>query len=172
MQTASLPNPGSGKPWYAHRWPWLLALGPTAVVVAGSYTAWLAAKGQDALVVDDYYKQGKAINLDLSRDRAASALGMSTHLAYDPAAGRLAGTLARAGQPGTDAIRLRLVHSTQPGKDLNFLLQPDADGQFSVALPMLEMAHWQVLMESGDGKWRLNGRWAWPQQRTVDIKAD
>jgi hypothetical protein len=65
----------NAKPWYAQRWPWLLMLGPVLVILAGSYTCWLAFSRQDALVVDDYYKQGRAINQDLRRDRVATAMG-------------------------------------------------------------------------------------------------
>jgi len=63
-------------PWYKHRWPWLLMLGPFVVLVAGFVTMWISFSGADALVVDDYYKQGKAINQDLRRDRVASTLGL------------------------------------------------------------------------------------------------
>ena len=66
-------------PWWRQRWPWLLMAGPAIVIVAGVYTGYLAFTRQDALVVGDYYKQGKAINQDLRRDRAATALGLALH---------------------------------------------------------------------------------------------
>ena len=47
-------------PWYQHRWPWLLMAGPFIVIIAGFITMWISFSGADALVVDDYYKQGKA----------------------------------------------------------------------------------------------------------------
>jgi hypothetical protein len=43
-------------------------LGPSTVLAGGAFVAWLAIGHPDALVVDDYYKQGKAINQDLRRD--------------------------------------------------------------------------------------------------------
>ncbi len=39
------------QPWWRHRWPWLLMAGPFLVVLAGSYTAYLAYTREDALVV-------------------------------------------------------------------------------------------------------------------------
>ncbi|MFD2271608.1 hypothetical protein ACFS07_11740 [Undibacterium arcticum] len=39
-------------------------------------------------------------------------------------------------------------------------------------MPMLERARWQVLVESERRDWRLIGIWKWPQQQTIDIKAD
>lgn len=160
------------KPWYAHRWPWFLMLGPFIVILAGSYTMWLAFTRQDALVVADYYVEGKAINQDLRRDRAATALGLTSTLRYDPAAGKLVGTLNSFGLPVTGKIKLHLVHSTQPEKDINLEAQPTAQGEFSLALPMLEKTRWQVLMENEARTWRLSGIWSWPQQQHIAIAAD
>ena len=57
--------------------PWLLISLPASAVVAGFITLWLAATTNNSLVVDDYYKEGKAINLQLARDRVASQMGLS-----------------------------------------------------------------------------------------------
>ena len=58
-------------PWYREPWPWILISGPAIVVVAGFYTLYLAVVGADPLVVDNYYKEGLAINRVLERDQAA-----------------------------------------------------------------------------------------------------
>ena len=55
------------EPWYRHRWPWLLMLGPFVVIVAAAITVYLAVISNDGLVDDDYYKQGLAINQTLAR---------------------------------------------------------------------------------------------------------
>ncbi len=162
----------STKPWYAHRWPWLLMLGPFIVLVAGSYTGWLAFSRPDALVVSDYYKQGKAINQDLRRDRAAANLGLHFNLRYDPALGRLSGNIDSFNRPRAGKYLLHLVHSTLPEKDILLPVQANEDGVFNIALPMLESSRWQVLLENERRDWRLNGSWSWPQQQTIQINAD
>jgi hypothetical protein len=154
--------------WYRHRWPWLLMAGPAAVLVAGFITMWISFSGADALVVDDYYKQGKAINQDLRRDQAAAALGLSASVSYDAAGGVLSGQLA--GAPNVRAVKLLLVHPTVPAKDLRFSVQLSRSGMFSVALPLLERAHWQVQMEDTGRDWRLHGNWSWPEQRSIHIQ--
>ncbi|CDG86028.1 FixH family protein [Janthinobacterium agaricidamnosum] len=159
-------------PWYRHRWPWLLMLGPFIVVLAGCYTGWLAFSHQDALVVGDYYKQGKAINQDLRRDRAASALGMATSVTYDAASGRLRGAVSSHGQPYAAAIRLHLAHATLPQQDIRLDVLPDAAGSFSAPLAMLERSRWQVQVENTARDWRLDGSWIWPAQRSVMLRAD
>jgi len=165
------------RPWWEHRWPWLLMLGPFLVLLGASYTGWLAFSHQDALVVGDYYKKGKAINQDLRRDRAASALGLAATLRYDAARGILTGKIDSANEAPQQRLALRLAHATQPAKDIAVDVQADADGVFGVALPMLERTRWQVLIESGEADaalrtWRLEGSWHWPVQREVVLRAD
>ena len=68
------------KPWYKEPWPWLLAIMPLTAVIAGGFTVWFAVTSSDGLVVDDYYKQGKAINQTKERDRQAQLLGIRAQL--------------------------------------------------------------------------------------------
>jgi hypothetical protein len=154
------------RPWYTHRWPWLLMLGPATVLAGGGYVAWLAAGHPDALVVDDYYKQGKAINQDLRRDRAATKLGLALQAQYDPRAGTLSGRLAGQAAPFT----IYLAHPTLPQRDLRVFVKPAADGSFGVALPALERTHWQVVVEGALRDWRLAR--GWDGVRTLEIVAD
>lgn len=156
--------------WYRHRWPWLLMAGPVFAMVAGGYTGWLAFSHQDALVVGDYYKKGKAINQDLRRDRAAAALGLAVDLRYDAAQGALRGHMAGASTAlARQTLTVRLSHATLPEHDLVLLAQPDENGNFSVALPMLERSRWQVVIEGERRDWRLEGEWLWPAQRAVRV---
>lgn len=159
-------------PWYAQRWPWLLMLGPALVIVAGAFTSYLAYTRQDAMVVDDYYQKGKAINQDLRRDRVASAMGLSFAAHYDAAAGMLRGEVRSFGKPVTTPLHITLAHSTLPEKDLALEAAPDAQGHFAVALPMLERARWQVGVEGGRRDWRLASEWLWPAQQSLKIDAD
>ena len=173
MQAISLHGQApQAAPWYRHRWPWLLMLGPVVVVIAGVFTGWLAWTRQDAMVVDDYYKQGKAINHDLRRDRAASLLGMGFHMRYDDATHTLSGTLTRAGKGAAMPIRLHLTHATQPQKDVHLEVQPDANGHFQMRVPALQRTRWNVLVESALRDWRLAGAWHWPVAATLSLEAD
>jgi uncharacterized protein len=172
MQAAAMPKMSEQQPWYKHRWPWLLMLGPAVVVVAGIYTTYLAVSQQDALVVDDYYKQGKAINQDLSRDRKAAAMGLDASLRYDPASGKLVGTINSHKQPFSGKLHVSLVHSTQPMKDLKLETTADQQGRFAVGVPLLDIARWNVVVEGEQRDWRLAGEWMWPQQKQVDMQAD
>ena len=172
MQTATPSKLHTAAPWYSQRWPWLLMLGPAIVVIAGVFTGYLAYTRQDAMVVDDYYKRGKAINQDLRRDRVASAQRLSMVLGYDAQAHAVKGELASFGRPVTAPFRIQLAHSTQPEKDITLAAYPDAQGRFSVPLPALEQARWQVNVEGGKRDWRLAAEWRFPAQQSVTITAD
>ncbi len=67
-------------PWYRQLWPWLLISGPAAVLVAGAVTTWIAFASADGPVVEDYYKQGMAVNKVLAREERAAQLGLSVDL--------------------------------------------------------------------------------------------
>lgn len=159
------------KPWYKQRWPWLLMIGPAWVIVGGIIMTYLALGTPDALVVDDYYKRGKAINQDLRRDEAAARLQLAFDANYSPARATLDGSVSQAGKPLASALHLQLVHSTQPEKDLKLEVRSGPDGRFSVPLPELERARWSVLVEGPERDWRLSGEWKWPEQRAVSLKA-
>ena len=60
------------KPWYRHPIPWLLFAGPLIVVAASFITLKIALNNNSDVVSDDYYKDGKHINLQLDRDREAA----------------------------------------------------------------------------------------------------
>jgi len=169
-QSAKLQAPVA--PWYKHRWPWLLMIGPGLSVVVGSFMGYVAFTQPDALVVGDYYKQGKAINQDLRRDTVASDLAMDASLAYDVAQSRITGSVHSFGKAYRQPLLLHLAHATLPEKDIRLMVRPDADGHFSVSLPMLERSRWQVLVEDQQRVWRLSGIWTWPAQRDITIRAD
>jgi hypothetical protein len=164
--------PTAATPWYAQRWPWLLMLGPATVLAGGAYVTTLALGHPDAMVVDDYYKQGKAINQDLRREHVAASLGLSVHLRYVPAAGRLEGSIEGTGKPFTAPFALRFAHPTLPQKDIQLMVKPDDTGRFVVALPALEATHWQVVVEGALRDWKMSESWDWKKQGQVEVSAD
>lgn len=151
------------RPWYRHRSPWLLMLGPAVVVVAGLYTAWLAIDTDDGLVVEDYYREGKTINRVLKREEEAHRLGLAAEVRLE-AAGHLARVRlqASAGVALPERIELRFSHPTRAGFDQTVVLNHEADGSYVGTLQPPGVANWYVLVEDTAGAWRLSGRWQSP----------
>ncbi len=140
--------------------------------MAGVITGVLAYQRQDAMVVDDYYKRGKTINMDLRRDRVASAMRLALEARYDPAARVVRGNLSSFGKGYRAPFRIALAHATQPEKDIALAVTPDQNGNFSAPLAHLEAGRWQVVVESGGREWRLATQWRWPLQGAIALHAD
>jgi uncharacterized protein len=149
------------KPWYREPWPWLLMSGPAIVVVAGIFTAYLAVRSQDGLVVDDYYKQGLAVNKDLSRDIAAKTAGYSAEAIIDASMGRVTLTLQRSPANLKD-MTLTLSRATVSGRDQRISLQRanQHNGESTFigtlkSLEPLESGKWYVTVDDPSHSWRL-----------------
>ncbi len=104
------------KPWYREPWPWIIMSGPAIVVVAGIATGIIAARGFDGPTAADYYKEGLAIDRDLSRAQKGAELKVEGWAHFegindgDAVRVRLA---SAAPMPPEPALQVRLVH---PGK--------------------------------------------------------
>ncbi len=88
------------RPWYRQPWPWFVISLPLTAVIAGLVTFYLAARGWDGPVTQDYYKQGLAINAEITRAARARELDITAEISL-------------AGLAGGDRVRVELV-SVQP----------------------------------------------------------
>jgi hypothetical protein len=149
------PNKLRTQPWYREPWPWILMAGPATVVVAGLVTAWLAVRSDDGLVLDDYYKEGLAINKTLGRSDAAERLGIRAELFLVDGRARVLLGVATGG-----ALSLQLAHPTRAGMDQSVKLAMVGPGVYEGQLRPLQAGRWHVVLEQGD--WRLTGDWTLP----------
>ncbi len=156
-------------PWYRQFWPWFVWLLPASAVVAGLTTVGIAFTHQDSLVVDDYYKEGLAINQDLRRDQVAKELEIKADVNIDTAGGLIAVTMHGSGTERLPAVRLRLVHPTRARHDVDMMLTAGADGNFQGKLGQLLPGNWHVLIEPPDAQWRLRGRLLVPEHHHVTL---
>jgi hypothetical protein len=145
-------------PWYREPWPWLLIAPPAASIVLGLVMWTLAARTDDGLVVDDYYKQGLAINQILDRDARAAALGVRGVVAFDPGHTRVRLQLAVGGEPPS-RVTLRLVHPTRAGEDQTVLLAASQHGVLEGTLRPPAPGRWRVVIENSSAGWRVSGEW-------------
>lgn len=166
-----LPN-GSEKPWYRHSGPWLLMAGPFIVVLAGLATAWIAAHNADELVADDYYKRGKAVNMDLKRDTAASQMQLTADLFMSDDHRHL--RLQIKGHPGFKSpaqLKLKLIHPTKMELDQDALLQQQSGGMYEAELKTAVDGRRHVSIEDLDNQWRLTTTWRINQENAISITA-
>lgn len=156
-------------PWYREPWPWLLMSGPATVVVAGLVTAWLAVVHEDALVVDDYYKQGLAINRTLAKQETAARLGMVADLQFSDDGSAVRVFVTGTTQPPRQ-IALRLAHATRAQFDQSVVLERTEGGWYEARLSAVESGRWTVLLEDSANGWRLGGEWHPATQRSIRLE--
>ncbi len=157
------------RPWYREPLVWLLIAFPLAAVIGGIATYVIADRTHDGLVVDDYYKKGKEINMSLARDQAAAQLGLRGELRLDAAAREVVVVLAaRGGQPLPAVVTLRWLHATRGGFDLNQELRRQPGGGYRADFPELAPGHWYAQLEAQD--WRLQGSLRVPAETRLTLK--
>ena len=97
-------------PWYKQFWPWFLIAVPIITLIMGGVLLKLAISTEDSLVVDDYYKEGKAINATLDKEIMARKRNITTELTVND--GRIALKFhSGIPQEGT-ALKLSFYHVT------------------------------------------------------------
>ncbi|GGY03417.1 FixH family protein [Paludibacterium paludis] len=158
------------KPWYRHRWPWLLMIGPLASIAVGAAFLRAAIVTDDGLVVDDYYKRGKEINMELKRDHMADSLKIAGHAEFS-ADMRSVRVEVSAEKPLPDTLSLSLVHPTQDDYDIiSVLTRVDGNVYQGVLAPITHPArHWYVLLEDPAKTWRRQGEWVPSGGRRVKL---
>lgn len=156
-------------PWYREPWPWLIIGLLSVTFVWGSYRIYYAFKVQDSVVVDDYYKNGKSINQDLTRDQNAREQGISASLLIDELLGEVRVEVQGQLQHWPDTLQLRLLSPVFADRDATVSLRRSVSkdseviyvgqldrgvsGRTYVQLETLDTLIPEVGYETG---WRLN----------------
>lgn len=145
------------QPWYRNPMVWMVIALPATAVVASLITVYIAVANQDSLVVDDYYKEGQAINQELGRDRKSADLGLSALVDVNAETGEVLVTLSsKVSVKLTEEITFKLIHRTLSGEDQTTTLnriegKPDYRGY--IKPPVIE-GRWTIQIIA-DESWRL-----------------
>ncbi len=156
-------NQNSVPPWYKQFWPWFLLSIPVASVILSMLMISLAITRPHSMVSDDYYKDGLAINQDLSKDTAAIRLNISASAHTDHESKQqqvlLSGLL-----PDTnyDYLLLKLEHPTLPVEDKLFQLIPSETHHYSNYIDESIEGKRYVTLTPADDSWRLTGEVEFP----------
>lgn len=147
---------GPARPWYREPLMWFVVAVPALTVAGGLVTLVLATLGRDAVVRDDYRREGLAIYADPARDQAAMAAGARATLSFDAGARRLraAVSLERGALPGS--LLVLLSHATRAEFDRMIALTP-VDGGYQGEFDPLPGGRWHVEVTPPGRGWRLRG---------------
>ncbi len=144
------------EPWYRQGWPWLLISLPASAVVGGIITIVLAVNSPNALVVDDYYKEGLAINQQKQRQANAARIALQGLLRHDGS--QLTLSLSSAEPVTEDSLSLNIIHSTRSELDRQLTLQRTGDGRYAGETARLTPGTWYLHLEPADREWELRAR--------------
>lgn len=169
-------NPQRSQVWYKEPWPWILMAGPAIVVVAALATFVIANKNAADLVSDDYYKDGKHIDIELHRDEAAVARNIEAQILFNPEHDAAKVLVSGEIDPQVP-LNLVLLHPAKKSLDQVVKLQAGQGGVLSgnkyeysaVLKPMPNTHHWYVRLEDTDGKWRVEDKWIMNQGDAVSL---
>ena len=153
------------RPWYREPWVWLMIAFPLSAVIGGVITIYLAVVTSDGLVVDDYYKRGKAINRVLARDVAAARYQLKATIDIDLRDNRVRLLLESAIAELPEMLTFSLLHPTRPGHDQVIILQHAGEGVYSGAIDELARSKWYLQLETDD--WRLSGSMQIPRSESL-----
>ncbi|BBF84049.1 putative analog of CcoH [Aquitalea magnusonii] len=155
------------RPWYKEPWVWFLISFPLAAVIVGSFFITTAIRTDDGLVTDDYYNKGKAINMELRRDTAAAALGITAQVMLS-SDGRSVTVNTTSKQALPDTLTLKLIHPAQDDYDVSTDLHKLAANQYSGSFnkELVKANHWYVQLEDKGNQWRVQAEWK-PEQGPV-----
>lgn len=131
--------------------------GPAIVVVASFVTLYLAVKHADALVVDNYYQEGLAINRVLAHDRLALQRGYRADVMLNRDRTLLRVRLTGAELP--TALRVHFIHPTKGGLDEIVIAREIQPGLYEGKMTLAATRRWDVDLEDSAQTWRLTGDW-------------
>lgn len=152
--------------WYKEPWAWLVFILPFTAVVAGIATFIIANTNPDTLVIGDYYKEGKAINLQLKKVKLAQKLGMRFGLQLSDNELVIKPTGIEKTFP---LLNVNFFHPTLEERDFYLALTPDGNGHFRHQFDHDVSGKWRITIASFENTWKIQNTIALPQSNFIDI---
>lgn len=165
------------QPWYREFWAWFILSPLIVVVIVSSITVTIAVRHADDRVIDNYYKEGRMINVRQDEDLLAQALSVSATLHFDQDLQELSLQLSTQGDlPNT--LQLDLGHPAQVDLDQSIVVRRVANNQYHAELPNKRFTNrWYlrltpVFSESEKKPWRLRGEINLSQAASITMQPD
>jgi len=155
--------------WYREPWAWFVFFLPFSAVVAGISTYIIANTDADTLVVGDYYKKGKSINLEVGKVKAAQKLGMRFALKFTGNELVIKPTGIEKTFP---VLKVKFFHPTLEAQDFYLSLTPDGLGHFRQEFDKKVVGKWKITLSSFKDDWKIQETIYLPQQDFIELIPD
>ena len=155
--------------WHSYPYVWMMLLIPFSAVIMGVIMITLAIESSSGMVVDDYYKKGKEINLVLARDETAKSMGLEAILTLDSGTGKLLVDISNASDTLlADQLELHFFHSTRADKDQTRTLHRVDNNTYTTRIDPLPPGRWNLQISTES--WRLTGSMKRPGSNISQLK--
>jgi len=149
-------------PWYKQFWPWFLIALPASVVVGSFVTLGIFSSNSVSLVAEDYYKKGKAINIDLTKINIAKELKLKALVISKQ--NRIVIEFDKGELQHYPALVTYFTHRTLPNRDFKQVVTADAKGHYQFDLPNEISGPWFIELEPHDKAWLIQGKVTFPSE--------
>ncbi|WP_158968900.1 FixH family protein [Paraglaciecola sp. L3A3] len=154
--------------WYKQFWPWFLIIVPLTSMVLSFTMMYLAFTTEDSMVIDDYYKEGKAINVKIKAIQKAKELNIVSQLVINNNKIELSFV---SGLPEDDsALVMDFHHATQDFKDFSVTLFKDAKGIYRAPHDYDVAGKWRISLHPFNDDWKIQQMVSLPRQQTFEFK--
>lgn len=165
MQTRNVDaDNGHVKPWYKEFWAWFILSPLILVVIVSSITVTIAVKNADDRVLDNYYKEGRMINMRLDEDMLAESLQMSAAITFNQPSNEVIITVEHLGPESVlpRQLLLELSHPVQAALDRSIVLSRVGNEYRARELPQHLEHKWYlrllpIFSDKEQRRWRLKG---------------
>lgn len=154
------------KPWYKQFWPWLLISLPLFSILKAVHTVYIMNKQNPDLVVDDYYAQGKAINMNLAKYREAASRNLSGAVLL---AGNKVIVNLKANPLLGDKLQLTFVHNSFASKDFKVKAERSGEAMFVAELPSVLDGKWSLVVSDLNDEWKLRATLVLPVHEEIKL---
>jgi len=156
------------KKWFQQPYVWMLISIPATSVVLSMVFLYLAINGRDPMVVDDYYKKGRAINEVLSRDKRAAELGLTAAMDINNRTNKILLEF-RANNKLTlpEILELKITHATRGELDETVRLYRSQPGLYQGQLPAQGLQAGKWYLELGTKQWRVTKKITLPNEKKI-----
>lgn len=154
------------KPWYKQLWPWLLIAIPVVTMLKAVHTIVVMQQHSPDMVVDDYYKEGKAINMQLAKYREASLRNLQGAVLV---AGNQVVVRFVANDALPEQLNLEFSHATLAAKDFTLTASRSSQTLYAAALPAAVTGKWQLVVSDPEKQWKLRATLTLPTESEIRL---
>lgn len=154
------------KPWYKQVWPWVLIAIPILTTLKAVQAVYVMNKASPDLVIDDYYTEGKAINMNLAKYREAASRNLQGEILV---AANKAIVNFVPNKILTDTLVLEFVHSTFKAKDFTVTAHRSGEAMFVAELPVTLEGKWHLVIHDEQQDWKMRAQIQAPHPTAIKL---